>query len=89
MVNDLLVREGESCTVPCLVTDPAVTNLSLHTCDGQPLPLGLTYTARPQRGVVISNISKEQEGCYVCAGQLGETTVKSNEYVIEVRFGEC
>lgn len=88
MVNDLLVREGEHCTVPCLVTDPAVVNLSLHTCDGQPLPSGLSYSASTQRGILITNMSKEQEGCYVCAGNLGGTTVKSSQYIIEVRSGE-
>ncbi|KAL2097442.1 hypothetical protein ACEWY4_006649 [Coilia grayii] len=85
MVNDLLVREGESCTVPCLVTDPAVTDLSLHTCDGLPLHLS-TYTVKPQRGIVINKISIEQEGCYVCTGKLGETTVKSSQYSIGVRL---
>lgn len=88
MVNDLLVREGEHCTVPCLVTDPAVVNLSLHTCDGQQLPSGLSYSATLQRGILIANMSKDQEGCYICAGNLRGITVKSSQYIIEVRTGE-
>ncbi|XP_063075674.1 KIT proto-oncogene, receptor tyrosine kinase b [Engraulis encrasicolus] len=85
MVNDLLVREGDSCTVPCLATDPAVTDLRLHSCDGPPLPLG-TYTVKPQRGIVINKIRREQEGCYVCVGRLGELVVRSSQYNVEVRL---
>uniref|UniRef100_A0AAY4ACC0 receptor protein-tyrosine kinase n=1 Tax=Denticeps clupeoides TaxID=299321 RepID=A0AAY4ACC0_9TELE len=84
MVNDLLVREGESYTLPCLVTDPAVRHLSLHTCGGEPLPPDLTYTASHQRGVFIANISKGHEGCYICSGQLNEGTVKSSQYILNV-----
>uniref|UniRef100_A0AAY4AC54 receptor protein-tyrosine kinase n=1 Tax=Denticeps clupeoides TaxID=299321 RepID=A0AAY4AC54_9TELE len=88
MVNDLLVREGESYTLPCLVTDPAVRHLSLHTCGGEPLPPDLTYTASHQRGVFIANISKGHEGCYICSGQLNEGTVKSSQYILNVLHGE-
>ncbi|KAM7394169.1 hypothetical protein PAMP_020986 [Pampus punctatissimus] len=38
MVNIILVRAGEDCTIPCLVTDPKITHLDLETCDGRPLP---------------------------------------------------
>lgn len=88
MVNSMLVRAGENCTIPCLVTDPAVTLLALDTCDGQPLPSGLRYHSDPQRGVVIGKVREEYEGCYVCVGKLGGATVKSIPYTIDVRLGE-
>lgn len=87
MVNGLLVKEGEDCTLPCLVTDPGVTRLSLLTCSGTALPPGLSFTADPQKGVVIRNITKAFEGCYVCTGLMDETTVMSSQYDVNVRRG--
>lgn len=87
MVNDLLVKEGEDCTLPCLVTDPAVTHLSLLTCSGTALPAGLSFSADPQRGAVIHNITKAFEGCYVCTGLMDGSTVKSSQYNVNVRRG--
>ncbi|XP_048053502.1 KIT proto-oncogene, receptor tyrosine kinase b isoform X1 [Megalobrama amblycephala] len=86
MVNGLLVREGENCTIPCLVTDPAVNHLSLLTCTGTALPAGLTYITNPERGITIRNVSKAFDGCYVCAGQMDEKPVKSNQYTLNVRL---
>ncbi|ROI16033.1 Mast/stem cell growth factor receptor Kit [Anabarilius grahami] len=86
MVNGLLVREGENCTIPCLVTDPAVNHLSLLTCTGTALPAGLTYIMNPERGITIRNVSKAFDGCYVCAGQMDEKPVKSNQYTLDVRL---
>ncbi|XP_066505647.1 KIT proto-oncogene, receptor tyrosine kinase b [Hoplias malabaricus] len=86
MVSGLLVKEGKDCTLPCLVTDPAVTDLSLHLCSGSPLPAGLTYTTDLQRGITIYNVSKAFEGCYVCTGLMGGVTVQSSQYNVDVRL---
>lgn len=86
-MKSLLVREGENCTLPCLPTDPAVTQLSLLTCSGAALPAGLSYSADPQRGVVIYNMSKAFEGCYVCAGDMDGLNVRSGQYDVNVRLG--
>ncbi|KAK7166463.1 hypothetical protein R3I93_006285 [Phoxinus phoxinus] len=85
MVTGLLVREGGDCTIPCLVTDPAVNHLTLLTCAGTALPAGLTYITHPQRGITIRNVSKAFDGCYVCAGQMDEKPVKSSHYNLDVR----
>lgn len=88
MVNVILVRAGENCTIPCSVTDPDVTLLALETCDGRPLPSGMRYQSNLQRGVVITNVRKEFEGCYVCVGQLGGVKVASSQYTVDVRLGK-
>lgn len=88
MVNDLQVRKGEEITLPCLVTDPAVSHLSLQTCNGSALPAALTFITYPQGGITIRNVSKAFEGCYFCAGQLDQKPVKSREYNLVVRLGE-
>ncbi|XP_045902877.1 KIT proto-oncogene, receptor tyrosine kinase b isoform X2 [Micropterus dolomieu] len=86
MVNVILVRASENCTIPCLVTDPGVTLLALETCNGQPLPSGMSYHSNLQRGIDIINVKKEYEGCYVCVGRLGEVKVVSSQYTVDVRL---
>lgn len=88
MVDSILVRQGENCTIPCMVTDPEVTLLELRTCDGRPLPSSMSYLADLQRGVIISNMRKDYEGCYVCVGRLGGVEVTSNQYTVDVRLGK-
>uniref|UniRef100_A0A8C2CGA8 receptor protein-tyrosine kinase n=1 Tax=Cyprinus carpio TaxID=7962 RepID=A0A8C2CGA8_CYPCA len=82
---DLWGLEGEDGTLPCLVTDPAVNHLSLLTCGGSGLPAGLTYSAHPQKGITIKNVSRAFEGCYICAGEMDEKPVKSSPYNLGVR----
>ncbi|XP_031727767.1 KIT proto-oncogene, receptor tyrosine kinase b isoform X1 [Anarrhichthys ocellatus] len=84
MVDVILVRAGENCTIPCLVTDPEVTFLDLETCDGRPLPPGMSYRSHLQRGVTISSVRKEYEGCFVCVGQLAGVKVTSSQYTVDV-----
>uniref|UniRef100_A0A8C5D690 receptor protein-tyrosine kinase n=1 Tax=Gouania willdenowi TaxID=441366 RepID=A0A8C5D690_GOUWI len=86
MVNGILVRAGENCIIPCLVTDPEVTMLDLETCSGQPLPSGMSYRSSLQRGIIISNAKKEYEGCYLCVGQLSGVRVTSSHYTVDVRL---
>lgn len=88
MVNVILVRAGENCIIPCLVTDPEVTRLALETCDGRPLPSGMSYHSNLQRGVIINSTRKEYEGCYVCVGQLAGAKVTSSQYTVDVRLGK-
>ncbi|XP_056135637.1 KIT proto-oncogene, receptor tyrosine kinase b [Lampris incognitus] len=86
MVNGILVRAGDNCTIPCLVTDPEVTLVTLETCDGRPLPSSLHYHSNAQRGIIISNAKTEYDGCYVCVGRLGGVTVTSSQYTVDVRL---
>uniref|UniRef100_A0A8C9YZG6 receptor protein-tyrosine kinase n=1 Tax=Sander lucioperca TaxID=283035 RepID=A0A8C9YZG6_SANLU len=89
MVNNILVRSGENCTIPCLVTDPDVTLMALESCDGQPLPSSMSYRSNLQQGVIISNVRKEYDGCFVCVGQLAGVKVTSSQYTVDVRLGNC
>ncbi|KAM4750252.1 KIT proto-oncogene, receptor tyrosine kinase b isoform 2-T2 [Anableps anableps] len=85
MMSNILVRAGEDCIIPCLVTDPEVANLTLETCDGQPLPSGMVFSGNLQRGIIIRNARVEIEGCYRCVGQLGGNKVMSSSYSVDVR----
>lgn len=85
---DIVAGEGESVTIPCLATDPNMQDLHLEKCDGQPLPDRLQYSSSIETGVVLNNVRKDFEGCYVCVGTLEGATVKSGEYQLNVRLGE-
>lgn len=88
IVNIILERVGENCIIPCLVTDPEVSHLALETCDGRPLPVGMKYHSNLQRGVIINNVRKNYEGCYVCVGRLGGVEVVSSQYTVDILLGK-
>ena len=85
---NILTRVGDSVSIPCLATDPALVNLRLETCQGRALAPGLQYSATLEAGVTIYSTEKAFEGCYVCSGQLGEAEVRSGRYDLTVRPGE-
>ncbi|XP_028300112.1 mast/stem cell growth factor receptor kita isoform X3 [Gouania willdenowi] len=85
MVYNILSREGNSASIPCLATDPSLDNLSLKTCSGKALAPGLEYTASLEQGIVISNAQQAYEGCYVCTGKLMKQPVRSHDYYLTVK----
>ncbi|XP_036372587.1 mast/stem cell growth factor receptor kita-like [Megalops cyprinoides] len=84
VVRNILVKSGHSAVVPCLATDPALRNLTLHTCDGHALLAALSFSSSVEKGITILNVQKAQEGCYTCTGQLGGKTVMSSQYQLIV-----
>uniref|UniRef100_A0A8C6P254 receptor protein-tyrosine kinase n=1 Tax=Nothobranchius furzeri TaxID=105023 RepID=A0A8C6P254_NOTFU len=83
MVNNILVRAGEDCIIPCLVTNPEITSLTLETCDGQPLPSGMSFHSNFERGIIINDTTEEYVGCYVCTAQLSGNKVTSSLYTVD------
>uniref|UniRef100_A0A672LWH4 Mast/stem cell growth factor receptor Kit n=1 Tax=Sinocyclocheilus grahami TaxID=75366 RepID=A0A672LWH4_SINGR len=83
---DFVVGEGETTTLPCLATDPRMTDLHLQKCDGQPLPNTLRYSSSIETGITLEDVRKDFEGCYVCVGTLEGNTVKSGLYQLNVRL---
>uniref|UniRef100_A0A8C1RQ62 receptor protein-tyrosine kinase n=1 Tax=Cyprinus carpio TaxID=7962 RepID=A0A8C1RQ62_CYPCA len=86
IVFDFVAGEGEMTTLPCLATDPRITDLHLQKCDGQPLPNSLRYSASIETGITLEDVRKDFEGCYVCVGTLEGNTVKSGQYQLNVRL---
>uniref|UniRef100_A0A1A7XJR8 receptor protein-tyrosine kinase n=1 Tax=Iconisemion striatum TaxID=60296 RepID=A0A1A7XJR8_9TELE len=86
MVDNILVRAGEDCIIPCLVTNPEITSLTLETCDGQPLPSGMSYHSNLERGIIINDTTEEYKGCYVCTAQLSGNKVTSSWYTVDVQL---
>lgn len=87
MVSNILSREGDSASIPCLATDPSLENLQLKTCSSKALASGLQFSPSLEQGIIIHNTQKSYEGCYVCTGRLKETNVRSHDYHLTVRPG--
>uniref|UniRef100_A0A8C2D219 Mast/stem cell growth factor receptor Kit n=1 Tax=Cyprinus carpio TaxID=7962 RepID=A0A8C2D219_CYPCA len=83
---DFVVGEGETTTIPCLATDPHMTDLHLQKCDGQSLPNSLQYSSSIETGITLEDVRKDFEGCYVCVGTLEGNTVRSRQYQLNVRL---
>lgn len=88
MVSNILSREGDSASIPCLATDPSLENLQLKTCSSKALASGLQFSSSLEQGIIIHNTQKSYEGCYVCTGRLKETNVRSHDYHLTVRPGK-
>lgn len=85
MVFNILTREGETASIPCLATDPSLDNLRLETCSSGALASGLQYSASLEQGIVIRNTQNAYEGCYVCTGTLMGRSVTSHDYYLTVK----
>ncbi|XP_051954295.1 mast/stem cell growth factor receptor kita-like isoform X2 [Xyrauchen texanus] len=86
IVFDIVAREGDTATIPCLPTDSNMSELHLEKCDGRPLPNSLRYSSSTEMGVALEDVRKHFEGCYICVGTLAGATVKSGEYKLNVRL---
>lgn len=84
-VLNILVREGDDASIPCLATDPSLENLHLEACSGITMDPSLRYSPSLERGITIHNTQKAFQGCYVCSGRLGGKPVRSHDYNVTVR----
>uniref|UniRef100_A0AAR2LH83 receptor protein-tyrosine kinase n=1 Tax=Pygocentrus nattereri TaxID=42514 RepID=A0AAR2LH83_PYGNA len=89
IIPDIMAGAGDTASIPCLSTDPSMTDLRLETCDGSPLPTGMRYTASTETGITVSDVQPTYEGCYICLGSLKGEAVRSVKYQLNVRLGEC
>lgn len=88
MVFNILTREGDTASIPCLATDPSLDNLRLETCSRRALASGLQFSASLEQGIIIHNIKKSYEDCYVCTGALQGEYVRSHNYYLTVKPGK-
>ncbi|GAA6083517.1 mast/stem cell growth factor receptor kita isoform X2, partial [Tachysurus ichikawai] len=86
IITDIMAGARDTASIPCLPTDPRMVNLHLETCDGEPLPSGMRYSASIETGISIVNVQPNYKGCYICVGILGGTTAQSVHYNLDVRL---
>ncbi|KAM4574854.1 mast/stem cell growth factor receptor kita isoform 2-T2 [Fundulus diaphanus] len=85
LMSSVLVREGDTASISCYPTDPSLSNITLETCSGEALSPGLQYSTSLEQGIILHNIKKTYEGCYVCTGILQGRHVRSEKYSLTVK----
>ncbi|XP_053703763.1 macrophage colony-stimulating factor 1 receptor 2 isoform X1 [Synchiropus splendidus] len=86
------VKEGHDALLRCLVTDPAVKNLTLHyhgDTGPQSLPPGMNMTLDPKRGALIHQVQKSFKGYYVCSGWKDGMLFSSSHLELSVKPSLC
>ncbi|XP_064207921.1 macrophage colony-stimulating factor 1 receptor-like [Anguilla rostrata] len=78
------IKEGSSCLLPCLLTDPAATEFSLRMKNGSSAPAGMNYTADPGKGILIHNLRPSYSGQYVCSAKIKGKEEVSKPFLIKV-----
>ncbi|KAM4622064.1 macrophage colony-stimulating factor 1 receptor [Polymixia lowei] len=77
-------KEGEDYLLPCLLTDPAATDLGLRMDNGTTLPPGMNFTAYPQRGILIHNLHPSFNADYVCTARVNGVERTSKAFSINI-----
>ncbi|KAM3866531.1 macrophage colony-stimulating factor 1 receptor [Diretmus argenteus] len=77
-------KEGENYLLPCLLTDPAATDLGLRMDNGTTLPPGMNFTAYPHRGILIHSLHPNFNADYVCTARVNGVEKTSRAFSINV-----
>ncbi|XP_009293978.1 macrophage colony-stimulating factor 1 receptor 1 isoform X1 [Danio rerio] len=80
----IVIKEGSSFLLDCLLTNPAGTEFSLQMTNGSAVPPGMNYTADPRRGILIPNLQPSYTGDYVCMVNMSGVQWKSKVFQITV-----
>ncbi|XP_060742072.1 macrophage colony-stimulating factor 1 receptor-like [Tachysurus vachellii] len=71
-VNHYIIKnEGEDALIPCLLTDPAATNIRLRMEDGSAVPSDMDITSDPKKGILIRNLQVGFSSSYICSARIG------------------
>ncbi|XP_042563904.1 macrophage colony-stimulating factor 1 receptor [Clupea harengus] len=66
------VYVGESCVLPCLITNPTLAPITLRLANGSAPPPDLNFTSDPHKGVKLLQLSHTHTGDYVCSAHSGD-----------------
>ncbi|KAG9339829.1 hypothetical protein JZ751_022507 [Albula glossodonta] len=66
----IVMKEGSSYLLPCLLTDPAATDFQLRFENGSSVPPGMNYTADRRRGILIHDLRPSYSADYVCSARI-------------------
>uniref|UniRef100_A0A8B9L017 receptor protein-tyrosine kinase n=1 Tax=Astyanax mexicanus TaxID=7994 RepID=A0A8B9L017_ASTMX len=78
------MKEGEDVLLPCLLTDPAATNIQLRMDNGTAPPPGMNITFDPKKGMLIRNAHPGYNADYVCRGRIRGVTKQSAIFSINI-----
>ncbi|XP_061758118.1 macrophage colony-stimulating factor 1 receptor [Nerophis ophidion] len=77
-------KEGEGFMLPCLLTDPDATDLSLRMDNGTSVPPGMNFTAYRHRGILIDSLHPRFNADYVCTAKVNGVERTSRTFHINV-----
>uniref|UniRef100_A0A3B1K7Q1 receptor protein-tyrosine kinase n=1 Tax=Astyanax mexicanus TaxID=7994 RepID=A0A3B1K7Q1_ASTMX len=82
--RSIVMKEGEDVLLPCLLTDPAATNIQLRMDNGTAPPPGMNITFDPKKGMLIRNAHPGYNADYVCSGRIRGVTKQSAIFSINI-----
>ena len=77
-------KEGEEYMLPCLLTDPSATDISLRMDNGTTVPPGMNYTVHRHRGILIHNLQPGFNADYVCSARVNGVERTSKAFSVNV-----
>lgn len=80
----VVVKEGESYLLPCLLTDPEATDISLRMNNGTSVPPGMNFTIFRHRGILIHSLHPSFNADYICTARVNGVEKTSKAFSINV-----
>uniref|UniRef100_A0A8D3BZN4 receptor protein-tyrosine kinase n=1 Tax=Scophthalmus maximus TaxID=52904 RepID=A0A8D3BZN4_SCOMX len=77
-------KEGEDYLLPCLLTNPAATDLGLRMDNGTSVPPEMNFTVDRHRGILIHNLHPSFNADYVCTARVNGVERTSKAFSINV-----
>ncbi|XP_077387869.1 macrophage colony-stimulating factor 1 receptor isoform X2 [Festucalex cinctus] len=77
-------KEGEVYLLPCLLTDPSATDMSLRMDNGTSVPPGMNFTVDRHRGILIHSLHPSFNADYVCTAKVNGVERTSKAFSINV-----
>uniref|UniRef100_A0A669F6I3 receptor protein-tyrosine kinase n=1 Tax=Oreochromis niloticus TaxID=8128 RepID=A0A669F6I3_ORENI len=82
--SHVVVKEGESYLLPCLLTDPEATDISLRMNNGTSVPPGMNFTIFRHRGILIHSLHPSFNADYICTARVNGVEKTSKAFSINV-----
>lgn len=80
----VVAKEGESYLLPCLLTNPEATDISLRMNNGTSVPPGMNFTIFRDRGILIHSLHPSFNADYICTARVNGVEMTSKAFSINV-----
>lgn len=77
-------KEGEDYLLPCLLTEPAATDLGLRMDNGTTVPPGMNFTVYRHQGILIHSLHPSFNADYVCTAKVNGVEKTSKTFSINI-----
>lgn len=83
--NSVDGEEGRSVIVMCPANDPTISDFTLRRCDGTSVPEAMTFIPDILQGIILKNLQKSFEGCYLCSAKQDGQVKTSQQFSLKVK----